>query len=192
MKNPITKKGTELPLLDLRGKPYLTVPYRVLWAREDMPELGFETEIIDHNDNKSIVRATIRNEAGRILAQATKQEDIQGFRDHLEKAETGAIGRALALIGFGTQFALELEEGDRIVDAPVSKTPNRPNPANKPSDPTRDKLAAGIQKLVKELNLTSVQVKDMLHKSFGKDSSKLSADEMKQFLFALEDMANGK
>jgi hypothetical protein len=41
------------------------------------------------------------------------------------KAETGAIGRALAALGFGTQFAIELSEDDRIVDTPVDRSPTR-------------------------------------------------------------------
>jgi hypothetical protein len=50
----------------------------------------------------------------------------------MEKAETGAIGRALALIGYGTQFcADELDEGDRIVDAPVAKKSSYRPPAAK-------------------------------------------------------------
>jgi hypothetical protein len=44
------------------------------------------------------------------------------FPEFMEKAETGALGRALALIGYGTQFcADDLDEGDRIVDSPVKK-----------------------------------------------------------------------
>lgn len=51
-----------------------------------------------------------------------KHEDALGFEDYLEKALTGAVGRALPLIGIGTQFARELDEGDRIVDAGIDKT----------------------------------------------------------------------
>jgi hypothetical protein len=32
-------------------------------------------------------------------------EKAASFSDFLEKAETGAIGRALAALGYGTQFA---------------------------------------------------------------------------------------
>ena len=46
------------------------------------------------------------------------------FADYLEKAETRAVGRALAMCGYGTQFAPELEERERIVDSPV-KTERR-------------------------------------------------------------------
>ncbi|HTD18454.1 MAG TPA: hypothetical protein VK667_02885, partial [Ktedonobacteraceae bacterium] len=40
---------------------------------------------------------------------------------YIEKAETGAIGRALAALGYGTQFAPELNEEHRIVDSPVER-----------------------------------------------------------------------
>lgn len=121
MQNPKTAKGTELPLLNLKGKPYLQVPWRVLWFCEEKPDWSIETEIIKHDEAHSIVRAMIKDPSGRIIRTATKQETKQGFADHLEKAETGAIGRALGLMGYGTQFALELEEGERIVDAPIAK-----------------------------------------------------------------------
>src|SRR5687768_950249 len=115
-----TSKGTELPLLNLRGKEYLEVKYRLVWFREDHPDWSIETELISVTDVSAYARATIRDEKGRIIATSHKFESIQGFPDFIEKAETGAIGRALALIGYGTQFcADELDEGKRIVDAPV-------------------------------------------------------------------------
>lgn len=121
-----TAKGTELPVLDLRGKDYIQVAHRLVWFREEHPEWGIETEIVSHDEKKSICRATIKDAAGRTIATATKQEDTAGFKDHLEKAETGAVGRALALVGYGTQFAPDLDEAERVVDSPVA----RPNSAS--------------------------------------------------------------
>lgn len=126
MKTFKTPKGTELPLLNLKGKDYLQAQHRVLWFREEKPEWGIETEIISHSPDHTLARATIRNEAGRIMAQATKEETRQGFPDHCEKAETGSIARALALCGYGTQFAQEFEEGERLADSPsppINSTP---------------------------------------------------------------------
>lgn len=120
MRNFKTTKGTELPLLNLRGREYLEVKYRLVWFREDHPDWSIETELISVTDVSAYARATIRDEKGRIIATSHKFESVQGFPDFIEKAETGAIGRALALIGYGTQFcADELDEGGRIVDAPV-------------------------------------------------------------------------
>ena len=54
-------------------------------------------------------------------ASATKSENGASFPDYVEKAETGSVGRALAMLGYGTQFTGdELDEDHRIVDAPVT------------------------------------------------------------------------
>lgn len=121
-----TSKGTELPLLNLRGKEYLEVKYRLVWFREDHPDWSIETELVSVTDVSAYAKATIREDKGRVIATSHKYESIQGFPDFIEKAETGAIGRALALIGYGTQFcADELDEGKRIVDAPVTSRQQR-------------------------------------------------------------------
>ncbi len=88
--------------------------------REEHPDWSIETEFISVTESAAYVRATVRDEKGRIIATSHKFENSQGFADFIEKAETGAIGRALALIGYGTQFcADELDEGKRIVDSPI-------------------------------------------------------------------------
>ncbi|WP_413290414.1 hypothetical protein [Bdellovibrio sp. HCB337] len=128
-----TAKGTELPLLNLRGKEYLEVKYRLVWFREDHSDWSIETELVSVTDVSAYAKATIRDDKGRIIATSHKFESIQGFPDFIEKAETGAIGRALALIGYGTQFcADELDEGKRIVDSPA--TPARVQRAPFPND----------------------------------------------------------
>lgn len=124
-----TPKGTDLPLLNLRGKDYLEVKYRIVWFREDHPVWTIETELLSVTEASACARAAIRDEQGRIIATSHKFENKQGFPDFIEKAETGAIGRALALIGYGTQFcADELDEGERLVDSPTSRKPEGKNP----------------------------------------------------------------
>ncbi len=115
-----TEKGTELPLLNLRGKEYLEVKWRIVWFREDHPNWTIETQLLSVTDSSCYARATIKDESGRVITTSHKFENKQGFPDFIEKAETGSIGRALALIGYGTQFcADELDEGKRIVDSPT-------------------------------------------------------------------------
>ncbi|MES2964601.1 MAG: hypothetical protein V4760_11975 [Bdellovibrionota bacterium] len=117
-----TPKGTELPLLNLRGREYLEVKYRLVWFREEHADWAIETELLSVTQESAYARAVIKDEKGRVIATSHKFETKKGFPDFIEKAETGSIGRALALIGFGTQFcADELDEGDRIVDAPVDR-----------------------------------------------------------------------
>jgi hypothetical protein len=122
MKEFKTQKGTLLPILNLRGKEYLEVRYRILWFREQHPDWSIETEFVETGMDFSCCKATIKDATGRIMATGHKYEDVKGFPDHREKSETSSIGRALALVGFGTQFAADdLDEGKRIVDSPVER-----------------------------------------------------------------------
>jgi len=114
-----TPKGTELHIIKLKGKDYLPVQERVKWFREDKPSWGIKTSIVQMDEGFCLFKAEIFDETGRLIATGHKSETPQGFADNIEKSESGAIGRALALCGYGTQFAAELDEGtERIVDSP--------------------------------------------------------------------------
>jgi hypothetical protein len=103
------------------GKEYLPVAARLVWFRQEHPDWGIETRPIhiDLDKGYAVFEAAVYNAEGRLMAKGTKMESSRGFCDYIEKAETGAIGRALAVCGFGTQFAPELDEGERIVDSPL-------------------------------------------------------------------------
>jgi len=104
------------------GKQYLPVSARLIWFREAHPDWGIETKLLtlDIERQYAVFEATVFNSDGKLMAKGTKMEDVRGFPDYVEKAETGAIGRALAVCGFGTQFAPELDElaNERYVDSP--------------------------------------------------------------------------
>jgi hypothetical protein len=58
------------------------------------------------------------------------------FADYCERAETRAIGRALAALGISTQFVgQDLTEGDHVADAPVASTNGQANVLHKVSTP---------------------------------------------------------
>lgn len=104
------------------GRTYLPVSARIVWFREEHPDWSIETEAVEINHEKqyAIFRARICDADGKLMATGTKKEDVKGFGDYIEKAETGSVGRALALCGFGTQFSPELDEstGSRFADSP--------------------------------------------------------------------------
>ncbi len=101
---------------------YLAVQWRLVWFREQCPEGSIETELVhfDPVEKLAVFRAKIFDGKGG-SATGHGSETAKDFDDYLEKAETKSVGRALAALGFGTQFAPELEEGERIADAPVER-----------------------------------------------------------------------
>lgn len=118
--------------LNLKGKQYLPVAARIAWFREDHLDWTIMTYAVPELSGADYCTfaAEIQDSSGRLIAKAHKTEHEKHFADYREKAETGAIGRALALCGYGTLFAQELEEpitpaGDiRIVDAPQQAKAN--------------------------------------------------------------------
>lgn len=108
-------------LIQLKGKDYLQVMWRLVWFREDKPGWGIETLLVDRSDEHAVFVAKIVDDSGIQKSSGYGSETKKDFGDFLEKAETKAVGRALAMLGYGTQFAPELDEGERIVDSPVPK-----------------------------------------------------------------------
>lgn len=104
------------------GRTYLPVSARIVWFRQEHPDWSIETEMVEINHEKqyAIFRARICDGDGKLMATGTKKEDVKGFGDYIEKSETGAVGRALALCGFGTQFSPDLDESTtgRYADSP--------------------------------------------------------------------------
>ena len=102
------------------GRCYLPAAYRIVWFRDECPDWGVQTEIVEGGEEAGFatVKAIVCNAEGRIIATGHKTESRKDFpAGHVEKAETGAVARALALAGFGTQFSPELDEGG-MADSP--------------------------------------------------------------------------
>lgn len=134
-------------LMKLQTKDYLEVKWRLVWFRELCPSGTIETEIVMLDLDREVTaelmlwndelrkkvktlktakgycvcRAIVKDGKGGI-GTGTKSESAVDFGDFIEKAESGAIGRALATLGYGTQFTGdELDERHRIVDSPVDR-----------------------------------------------------------------------
>ena len=119
-------------LMSLKGKDYLQVMWRLVWFREEKPLWCIDTQLEQLTDKHAVFSAKIYDENGVLKSAGYGSESINDFRDYIEKAETKAVGRALAMLGYGTQFAPEMDEcedgKDRIVDSPVPKKAQKPEP----------------------------------------------------------------
>lgn len=173
------------------AKDYLPVQWRLVWFREQCPHGTIETEMLHldldrvteeetfvwNNEKRRsekvvkqangfvLFKATVKDGKGGV-ATGTKSEKAASFPDYIEKAETGAIGRALAALGYGTQFAPELSEEHRIVDSPVDRQPVTPpgtsqngtinGSANGSSNSSRSVEASNTEAGVTEQQLSSI------------------------------------
>jgi hypothetical protein len=115
---------------------YLEVKWRLLWLRTEHPDAVIETEMarFESDPPMAVFRARVSIPDGG-SASGWGQEEFKDFADFLEKAETKALGRALAALGYGTQFCEDFDfaEGDpgRVVDSPVDRSTTRAgSPAN--------------------------------------------------------------
>ena len=100
----------ETGIVNIHGREYQTVALRVQTFRSDHPDYSLTTEMVDRNDEFVVFRATIADVEKRVLATGHAEEYRRASQINktsaLENAETSAIGRALAALGYGgTEFA---------------------------------------------------------------------------------------
>lgn len=111
-------------IVNIHGKQYQTVALRVSNFREAHKDYSLTTEIVTRDDECVVMKATICNEAGRVLATGHSEEyrtsSTINKTSALENAETSAIGRALAALGLGgTEFATADEVANAITKKPA-------------------------------------------------------------------------
>lgn len=114
-------------LSNFDGREYLEVKWRVLWLRTEHPEARMTTEIVQLNEEGgfALFRAEVEIPGGG-KATGWGSETVRDFHDYIEAAETKAMGRALASLGYGTQFCRDFDftanarpGTNQVVDAPV-------------------------------------------------------------------------
>lgn len=116
-------------LRQLRGRgggEYLDVKWRLLWLRKEHPDATIVTDLVQHDPQLAIFKATVTLPTGG-MATGYGSETASDFPDFIEKAETKAIGRALNALGYGAQF------GDRADEPTPLREATRPAP---PAEPT--------------------------------------------------------
>ena len=139
-------------LISLKGRDYLNVQNRLLWFIRDQRDFivrglattsyVIRTELVEHDREvgyahfKTYVRDVLGNEATMYGSEAAKD-----FADYAEKASTKSLGRALLALGYGTAFAPEMDEGERVVDAPVDR---RRGPSAAPARPGVKPAASAV------------------------------------------------
>jgi hypothetical protein len=108
---------------------YLPVQWRLFWFRLENPKGKIDSHALtlDLEKGAAIFETYVeREDSGS--ARMHGSETQGDWKDYIEKAQTKSLGRALAAVGYGSQFTDdEFTEGERIVDSPVDRAPE---PAN--------------------------------------------------------------
>ncbi|HEX5504754.1 MAG TPA: hypothetical protein VFW96_19205 [Thermomicrobiales bacterium] len=128
----------------LRGRggaaDYLDIKWRLVWLRSEHPDAQITTEHVTITNDLAIFRAVVTIPGGG-SASGYGSETARDFGDFIEKAETKSLGRALAALGYGTQFAQDFDE-DAASASPAEghadvlrarPTPPRPEPTPAPA-----------------------------------------------------------
>jgi hypothetical protein len=115
------------------GADYLDVKWGLLWLRKEHPDAEIVTELVQHDPQMAIFKATVTVPTGG-KATGYGSETASDFPDFIEKAETKAIGRALNALGYGAQFG-DFQRPDDIVSE------GSPEPASREATPTARPVA---------------------------------------------------
>ena len=92
--------------IEVKGKNYTCVAARISAFRELCPVGTISTEILSLADGVVTMKTTITDENGKILATGMAQEkETSSYinkTSYIENCETSAVGRALGMLGIGS------------------------------------------------------------------------------------------
>jgi len=165
------------------GGAYLEVKWRLVWLREQHPDAVIETSMEESSRDNAIFKASVRLPDGA-SATGWGSEYREQFQNFIEAAETKALGRALAALGFGTQFAGDLgtdRNGFGLSDAPVrlhavgESAPQQYQSSYQQTElePT-DRQRKLIEVLRSQLNLGNEELDEIAEKHGGAPMSTIS------------------
>ena len=125
----IEELNRDIPRVDVKGKAYSMVASRVQAFRKLIPDGSITTEVISLDPKMVVMRATIADSKGRVLATGTAFEErgtsYINKTSFIENCETSAVGRALGMLGIGTESSMaSADEMSNAIAAQKAETEN--------------------------------------------------------------------
>ena len=107
------KRPSNLPTIDIKGKPYVMVKDRIVWFWEHFPDYGLTCQILSETDDSVTIKALIVDPNNMIVSDGLAHETKEGFINQTsmyEVCETSAKGRALGNFGIGCNESIATAE----------------------------------------------------------------------------------
>jgi hypothetical protein len=161
------------------------------------PAAEILTELVRYDSEEAVVKATVTVPGGGSDSDFGS-ETPGDFGDYLEKASTKAIGRALAGLGFGTQFCPDFDFGadrGKVVDSPVGGGQRR-------VDQSAARASSGVASLgqaiterqitflgavARDAGMSDADVADLIQTTYGRTLLELSRREASSLIERLQD-----
>lgn len=134
------------------GQPYLPLKWRMAWLRADHPQAKIKTKLASHEGNVAVFMARVELPEGGVGTGwgAKSRHDTQPGQfdseglDYVIAAENQALSRALAALGYGTEYAFDfdppaenqaipLPEGPHFAETPEEEEPGIEVPLDEPA-----------------------------------------------------------
>jgi len=186
-------------LTKVGSSDYLEVKWRLVWLRESNPDASIDTELVSHDGQLAVFRARVSIPGGG-SATGWGSEAQDDFRDYLEKAETKALGRALAALGFGTQFCPDFDFGasaGKVVDSPIDFASTRGRRVAE-GNGSADRRVAQVgqaatprqlkfmEAVAREAGLSEEDLKEEVQRAYGRAAHELSRRDASAFIEKLQ------
>ena len=159
----------ELKSINIKGKQYVEVNERLRYFRENYKDWSLESSVIEKTENSIIIKATIKDNEGRVratgLAEEIKGSTFINKTSYVENCETSAWGRALANLGIGIDVSVA--SFDEVANAITQQKP-KPKKKKPISDERFEEAILAIsegrythEKLRTDFDLTKEQLREI-------------------------------
>ena len=139
---------------NIKGKEYVEVNERIKFFRLEEKYNGWSlsTEVVHLDENSCVIRATICNADGMVIATGFAQEDKSSSyinkTSYVENCETSAWGRALANLGIGIDTSIASSNEVAIAIAKQNSTTKATAPKAVTLKSLTDEIKANMIKAV--------------------------------------------
>lgn len=174
----IAAANATIKATDIRGKSYAMVNERIKAFRMAFPNGKIIPRMVSDEGGKCVFEACVYDEKGTLLGMghAYEREEMSQINrtSYIENCETSAVGRALAMCGFGIDVSIASYEDmeTALASQPVSPVTLKAFKAMLEEEGIREETILRLYKLKKLADITEVK-----HRHVHENIAKILKDQ---------------